>query len=192
MADYYLTQKDVQDYGTELIDLTQRSALHAIAPHLANLEQQNAELQRRLAKEARHRLDQQVERMVPDLWEVDKDPEWRSWLAGVDTLSGRMRQQLLNDAIASTDANRVAEFFRKFQREAGGSQSHASARAAPGRRQASSGRQIYTRPQVAALYEAHRKGAYVGREQEWARQEHDIIAAGREGRIVGGTDVAGK
>jgi hypothetical protein len=33
------------------------------------------------------------------------------------------------------------------------------------------------------LYAAHRKGAYAGREAEWAQQESYIIAAGREGRI---------
>jgi len=42
---------------------------------------------------------------------------------------------------------------------------------------------VYTRAQIAQLYSAHRKGAYVGREAEWARQDLDIIAAGREGRI---------
>jgi hypothetical protein len=30
----------------------------------------------------------------------------------------------------------------------------------------------------------HRKGAYTGREAEWNRQEADIIAAGREGRVL--------
>jgi len=29
------------------------------------------------------------------------------------------------------------------------------------------------------------KGAYAGREVEWARQEADIIAASREGRVSG-------
>ena len=41
----YLTEQDVQNYGNELIDVTQRAALHAVAPQLQELEQQNAELQ---------------------------------------------------------------------------------------------------------------------------------------------------
>ena len=45
-------------------------------------------------------------------------------------------------------------------------------------------RLIYTRAQIAELYAAHRKGAYVGREAEWARQEADIIKAGSEGTRV--------
>ena len=43
--------------------------------------------------------------------------------------------------------------------------------------------QIYTRAQIARLYDQHRRGAYAGREAEWARQAADIIAAGQEGRI---------
>jgi hypothetical protein len=120
---------------------------------------------------------------------VDRDPRWISWLSGVDALTGRARQVLLDDAIASTDANRVAAFFQKFMREAGDTPASA---AAPGRARSSSGKPIYTRSQVTQLYRAHQQGAYTGREAEWARQEHDIIRAGAEGRILGGTDVAGK
>lgn len=53
----WLTQQDVQDYGTDLIDVVQRGALNAVAPHLQNLEQQNQELRQRLAVEARRNLD---------------------------------------------------------------------------------------------------------------------------------------
>jgi hypothetical protein len=38
----------------------------------------------------------------------------------------------------------------------------------------------------------HRRGAYLGREAEWVRQDADVIAAGREGRILGAVDVEGK
>ena len=47
-------------------DFAQRAALRAVAPHLQASEQQNLELQNRLTREARHRLDQQVERAVPN------------------------------------------------------------------------------------------------------------------------------
>jgi hypothetical protein len=57
----YLTQNDVDNYGHDLINVTQRAALHAVAPHLQNLEQQNSDLRQRLAVEARHRLDQALE-----------------------------------------------------------------------------------------------------------------------------------
>ena len=56
----YLTEKDLQDYGPELINVTQRAALQAIQPQLQAVEAQNADLQRRLAVEARRGLDQTV------------------------------------------------------------------------------------------------------------------------------------
>src|SRR6478735_7281483 len=108
----YLTSQDYNDYGPDLVDFAQRAAVHAVAPHLQNLEQQNAELQRRLAREARYSLDQRVEAAVPNYREIDSNPEWHRWLLTVDSLSGRVRQQLLNDAIASGDASRIAAFFR--------------------------------------------------------------------------------
>ena len=90
---------------------------------------------------------------MPNYREVDRDPRWHQWLLQTDPLSGVPRQQILNDAIASTDANRVAAFFRGFKQEAG-NQSSGSAATAPGRASSSSsGRPIYTRDQIAKLYD---------------------------------------
>jgi hypothetical protein len=174
----YLTQADVNDYGSDLVDFAQRAAIHAVAPHLRNLEQQNADLQRRLAKEARHRLDQQVAAAIPNFREIDQDSQWHRWLLQPDSLSGRVRQQLLNDAIANADAGRVISFFRGFQQEHRAGGTHA-----PGRVRPASSKPTYTRDQIRQLYEHHRRGAYAGSEDDWRRQEQDIIAAGREGRI---------
>jgi hypothetical protein len=202
----YVTEKDVQEYGSDLVDFTQRAAVQAVAPHLQALEQQNTELQRRLAQEARARLDMRVEAAVPNYREIDEDPRWRRWLLGIDLLSGRVRQQLLNEAIASANAPRVISFFNGFLAEeaatghsepAPSSRSfrepaiHLSSLAAPGRARPATGgdalmpsdRPTYTRAQIKQLYEQHRRGAYVGREAEWARQDADIIAAGKEGRV---------
>ena len=179
----WLTEQDRQNYGSELLDVSQRAALQALSPELQEIRQQNLELQRRLAVEARRNLDQRVEREVPNYREVDRDPRWLQWLAGTDALTGRPRQVLLNDAIASTDAARVAEFFRKFQQEAGSVQS------APAHSErahtTSSNRPTYTHAQIGELYARHRKGEFAGREAEWARIEHDFFRAQREGRVQG-------
>ena len=205
----YLTDQDVENYGSELIDVTQRAALQAVQPQLAAVEAQNAELQRRLAVEARRRLDQAVEVSVPNYKEIDRNPRWHRWLLGIDVLSGRVRQQLLNEAISSSSAPRVISFFKGFLQEeaaTGHTESAPSAQqpaapraaaiplaslAAPGRARPATGgdtafppdKPIYSRAQIAQLYRLHQKGAYVGREAEWQRQDADIIAAGREGRI---------
>jgi hypothetical protein len=187
----YLTNEDVQNYGNELLDVTQRAALHVVAPHLQHLEAQNADLQRRLAQEARRNLDAAVERQIPNYREIDRDPRWHRWLTGIDVYTGQPRQALLNIAIMDNSTSRVVALFNGFLQEAGDTQQSPPARGqAAGRR--SSGKTFYTRDQVKQLYRAHQQGAYNGREQEWARQEVDIIRAGAEGRILGGTDFAGK
>lgn len=63
--------------------------------------------------------------------------------------------------------------------------------AAPGRARPAGGdtpnvpaeKPIYTRAMIAANYADKRRGAYNGRDAEWARLDADMIAAGREGRI---------
>jgi hypothetical protein len=208
-APAYLTEQDEQNYGRELLDVTQRAALHVVAPHLQEMERQNADLRGQLAREARRALDQAVELSVPNYRDIDRDPRWHRWLLGIDVLSGRVRQQLLNEAISSAQAPRVISFFRGFLNEEAATGHNEPAPsfhqaapprepainlaslAVPGRARPATGgdaalppeRPIYTRAQIRQLYEQHRKGAYVGREAEWARQDADIIAAGREGRI---------
>jgi hypothetical protein len=188
----YLTQQDVNQYGNDLIDLTQRSALHAVAPHLQALEQQNAQLQQRLAREARRNLDQEVERLVPDYRTIDRDPRWHRFLLGIDPFTGQPFQVLLNVAIVDGDANRVATIFRAFMNQAGDTQqSQPTQRGqAPGRR--SSGRPVYSRDDIKRLYRQKQQGAWVGREAEFQKLEYEIIRAGAEGRILNPQDVAGK
>ena len=136
---------------------------------------------------------------MPNWREIDRDPRWLAWLAGRHNFSGDVRQHLLNDrgegrcrvrdapllrhqhfnaAAARGDAESVISFFNDFLK----TRPAAPQPAGP----APTGKQIYTRGDILGLHEQHRRGAYAGREIEWMRIEHDIIAAGREGRIVGG------
>ena len=184
MAPTYLTEQDLRDYGSDLIDVTQRAALHALSPELQEIRQQNAELQRRLAQEQRHRLDQQIERALPDFRERDRDPRWHEWLRGTDILSGRVRQQLLNEATASGNPERVLAFFRSYQREAGGT------RMLLRRHLAGQGLRRPASPAIPASRSANctrrtAKAHMSARDQEWARIENDIFAAQREGRVQG-------
>src|SRR6478672_2372041 len=85
----YLTQDDVNNYGTDLVDFAQRAAVHAVAPHIENLQNQNYALRDRLVQEARRNLDQRVAALLPDYAERDQDPRWHDWLRQRDNLSGR-------------------------------------------------------------------------------------------------------
>jgi hypothetical protein len=182
MSDY-LTQDDVTNYGSDLLNLTQRAALHVVAPHLQNLEAQNAELRQQLAREARHNLDAAVERAIPNYREVDRDPRWHEFLRGVDPFTGQQKQALLNIAIADGSASRVIAIFKGFLQEAGGTQAYSGQ--APAGRTRSSGRPVYTPQQIAEFYSQHRRGLWAGREDQWARLEADFFAAQRENRVAG-------
>jgi hypothetical protein len=179
MSNSYLTHQDVENYGPELIDVTQRAALHAVTPHLQMIAEDNAMLRNRLAVEARHRLDAQVERAVPDYREIDHNPLWHRWLLGIDSLSGRVRQLLLNEAISAGDARRVKEFFAQFKREAGGAQTPAASRSRSSR--APSGQQIYTPKMIGQIYERRRKGEFS--DEAFAKIEADIFDAQKSGRV---------
>jgi len=207
----FLTPKDEEAFGPELLDVAQRAAQQVVAPVVQSLEEQNAELRRRLANQSKVAMDMAIEVAVPNFREIDNDPRWHRWLMGIDLLSGRVRQRLLDEAIAAGSAPRVISFFKSFLNEEAAT-GHIAATppapvarpepprapavplaslAAPGKGVPAGGgdshiqpdKPIYTRPQIASLYEHKRRGAYVGREAEWARLEVDIIAAGREGRI---------
>jgi hypothetical protein len=99
-------------------------------------------------------------------------------MVGTHLYSELSLQHHLDAAVARGDAYSVAEFFRDFLR------THPAAAPQPAG-PAPDGKRIYSRPEILQLHAQHRKGAYKGREIEWARLENDIIRAGREGRIIG-------
>jgi hypothetical protein len=179
----YLTEQDVQNYGSDLIDFSTRAAAHALSPHLAALEQQQQQLRQQVAREQRARLDVAVEAAVPNFREIDRDPEWHRYLLGVDTLSGRVRQVLLNDAIAAGDAARVIQFFRQYQNsgETAG-QTHGQTRRQTRAGAPSGNAQVYTNAMIADLYSRHRKGELTG--PQWDAIEADIFRAQAEGRMA--------
>jgi hypothetical protein len=185
----YLTQNDVYNYGSDLIDFTQRAAAQAVAPHLQALDQQNAELRRQVAEQARKAMHERVEAAIPNWHEIDQDPRWHSWLLQLDPLAGRIRQTLLDEAISTGDAHRVLAFFRGFAAEHGGGEGRSNA-GGTRRARSASGQQVYTREQIKQFYELHRRGKLQG--DEWNRIERDIIAASAEGRVANAVEPRGR
>src|SRR5262252_8093242 len=205
----YLTDRDVQNYGTDLIDFTQRAAIQAVQPRLQYLQGENEDLRQQLAREARMRLDMLVEAAIPNYREIDSNPRWHQWLRLPDPYSGRIRQELMNDAIAAASATRVLSFFKGFLAEdqaLGHSQPEPASQpaapprepavplaslAAPGRARPAGGgdtslpsdKPFYTRAQIKQNYREHQQGRWVGREAEWKRLERELVAAPLGGRV---------
>jgi hypothetical protein len=183
MTTRYLDQNDVDWLGGHhTVGALGRVTETYLAPHLENLQAQQHELRKQLAREQRRRLDQEVYSMIPDLKEIDNRADWKKWLVGVDVMSGTVRQILLNSAINAGDARRVKALVDAFRHDMG-----TPALGQPLYRTQSSRQQrgrVYTRAEVKRLYDDHLRGAYANDEAGWMRQEADIIAAGREGRIL--------
>jgi hypothetical protein len=191
MSDSYLTQKDVDEYGNEMLDVSQRAAMQAVAPYLRHLNQQHADLQARQVRDARRALDEKVAQLVPNYRDFDRDSRWHQWLLGIDLMSGRMRQTLLNEAINSGNVSRVVAFFKQFtalpassfqsngafigDRSTGTSSRTTS-------RRSSNEKPTYDNAAIARIYERRRKGLIS--DDRWPAIEQDIFAAQREGRVA--------
>src|SRR5262249_23092791 len=152
----YLTQQDVDNFGPEILDVVRRGAREAVAPAVNRLERANEELRDRVARETKRNLGQALERVVAKWQGINRDPRWLQWLADHDVYSGQKRQELLNDAVASGDAQRVINFFRGFLREAGAPQQAQAWTGQPRQAPGGTGR-IYTRHQITEMARRRQK-----------------------------------
>jgi len=139
-----------------------------------------------LALEQRRNLEAALDREVPAWREILTTPGWATWMVGTHLYSDRSRQSHLDEAVASGNVYRVAQFFKDFL-----ALKSATTRPAPpppqwGYRSSPRDKPIYSRDDIINASRAFMKGAYKGREAEYEALQADIIRAGREGRVVGG------
>jgi len=189
----YLTRNDVNNFGSDLVDLAQRAALDATTPAINALQQENAALRERLADEAHRGLEQQLDRLLPNWRTINDDPRFHQWLVGTHEFSGLSKQQLLDSAVARGDVGRAIKFFQRFLEEQGAvGRASAGQATAPARRRALTtpdGRPIFTRAEITQRWKLRRQGR-IG-DEAWARWENELCRASAEGRIAGGLDKDG-
>jgi hypothetical protein len=205
-----VTDKDRADYGDGIIDLIHRVAADTVAPQLSTMEQQNKQTNQQLVQDRRQLMYTALDGHVPNWEEINRRPEFKQWLRLRDIYSGKVRQEMLNEAFRAADAPRVANFFKGFITDEATTtgatapvlQPQAPAPAprqaaipletltAPGRARPATGdtqvpadKPIFTHAQIAWFYDQVRRGGYNGREAEKAKDEAAIFAAQREGRI---------
>jgi hypothetical protein len=128
-----------------------------------------------------------LDRSVPGWQTTYADQRFAAWLSAPDDYSGAARSQLLRDAVNKGDGARVAAIYRGFQQEVG--QRAPAYQRTQSRQPASGAKPVYSREQIKHLYEQRRLGRIS--DTTWARQEADIIAAGREGRVTSSFDKYG-
>ena len=132
-------------------------------------------------------IDQALDGAVPNWREINRHPQWLEWLQEPDPYSRVKRQRLLDEAVERGDANRVIAFFNGFLGEAAWRQGAANQQPS---RQAATGQRIYSRSEITRMAALRRQGKID--DQTWARWEHELCAASREGRIAGGLSLDGR
>lgn len=204
-----ITEEDRTNYGPELIDLITRAAKAAVSPDLDGLRQENTQVQQRVMQQARSSVLAALSEVVPDWQDIDRSPEFKAWCRLRDVYSGQVRGNLLNAALRTADAPRVIAFFKGFlaERATTGHIPDPSVPPppAPPPRQAAvaldtiatpgrlhpagtdnpvvTPQRVVSRKEISDFYARVRSGAYAGREQDKMRDEQEIFAAQREGRV---------
>ena len=116
--------------------------------------------------------------------DVARDARWYRWLEGVDPPTGRVRQQLFDDAMARGNYAQARTLAQQFENaRATGTLMLRRATTMP-----SYDKPFYSRQEIRQNYERHRKGQLTG--AAWDRLEHDMIAASAEGRVANAVPLA--
>ena len=121
-----VTDKDVEAFGSDLIDVIDRKAREVaesmVDTRMGELEGENRKLRDQLTGVTERQVvnDRQayfteLARQVPDYEALNVDQGFMDWLADVDPLSGSPRQEYLNKAWTAFDAGRTAVLFNAYK-----------------------------------------------------------------------------
>jgi hypothetical protein len=205
----YITDEDIKNYGPDLLDVTKRAALEAVAPTLTALQEENRRLNQQVSQQRTQSIYEKLDDGLSTWREINDNPRWRTWLRLRDFNSAPLRQEQLNRAMQAADAPRVLDFFQRFLAEevatgqmpaTQSSQPPApepraaavplTTLAAPGRPNPATGnsqvpdsKPVYTHQDISDFYKYVRQGVYNGQEALKVQIENDIFAAQREGRV---------
>jgi hypothetical protein len=196
-----ITQTDISEYGTDLIDLIGRKAsevyqnkISTLEAHLAELRNQLSNVAQTTVKSAQERFADALTTKVPDWESLNVDPNFITWLNQPAPFTKETKLSLLRRASSELDANEAAEFFLEYKKEQTPAQPTAqnpdpNKLVAPGRSKApatkvdnaGSGR-IWTRADIGKLYDDKMAGRIS--QKEFDELERDVFKAQRENRIA--------
>jgi len=183
--------EEIQEFGEPLVDLIRRAAREEVGTK----DQEISELKSQL-KSIKSTSEQSVESTfyeklataIPDWMTINDDPEFHSWLAEHDELTGYQRQELLSQAEKRKDASRVARFFDAFKKTKSKTQVAAvdslESQVPPTTSRADAppqGKKIWTRGEIADFYSRDKRGEYTV--EQSAAIEQDIQEAVRDRRV---------
>ena len=184
-------KEEVEEFGEPLVDLIRRAAREEMSDKDSVIESLKAKLDRFEASNVRTIEVDFYERLassVPDWEEMNKDRGFLDWLAEYDELTGKQRQDSLDDAVSMKDASRAARFFNKWkdmsQKKAATATRSLESQVVPATGTVSTpppGKKIWTRTEISDFYGKARRGEIS--DKQMVAIEADIHAAQLENRI---------
>ena len=173
-----ISEAERQAYGDEALSVMSRAAQEVMQPFADQITQQNRALQQQLQQVKARDVYSTLDQNLPDWRRINQDQDWKDWLAQPDIYNGTSRQQLLNQAFAAGDADRVLQFFRGLL----DSQQSAPA-ARTSRMSADNSQAVITNKQIEDFYDRVRRGLYEGKDKQKMAEEAQIHRAILEGRL---------
>lgn len=185
--------EEIEQYGEGFFDMVQRAAEERFGSERKALMDTIDELKARVDavassydENSKVTFYTELTRLAPDWKTVDENTVWRTWLAEYDPDARRQRQELLNDAMASGDAEYVANLIAKWkatQRSAPAPKLESMTTPSTARStttpQVTKGK-VWTSAEVDQFYSDYARGKIS--DTEGARIEQDIALAVKEGR----------
>ena len=203
-----VTDKDVEAFGSDLIDVIDRKAREVasqmVGTEMAELKAENQRLHDQLSGVTERQVSNdrrayfaELARIVPDYEAINVDEGFLGWLSEVDPLSGMTRQDYLTNAWNTFDVQRTAALFNTYKQMTAPPPAPAPAAAkqqlqrqvAPGTSKVSTtaptntADRVWSMNEIDQFYKAVARGEYRGSEAEQVRIEAEIDQAVAEGRI---------
>lgn len=203
-AESLVTDKDVETFGGDLIDLQRRVASEVSANierqfqgKLDKLEAENRALKEQVQSTGNQvgelTFEQRLSSAVPDFAAVNRDPRWIEWLAEVDPMTRGPRRNLAQDAYAKGDVDGVAHYVKLFRDtlapapKQNDKKSELERQVAPSRTNSTvpstPQAKVYSNAQIEQLWAEVRQKSIRGRIDEANQLEAEITAAYMEGRV---------
>lgn len=122
-----VTDADVTQYGSELIDLMRRVASEAAGAHMGHVQNVVAQevsavradvanVQHTQATLTRKSYEDGLTNAVPDWQAINATPEWLNWLKEFDPILGTTRQAAVSQAYDAYDVPRTVAFLKQYLR----------------------------------------------------------------------------
>jgi hypothetical protein len=116
-----VTQKEVEEYGQELMDVVGRRAAEVYEPllqqvvgELQQVKRQIGGVQNTVVYDARVQMYKDLEREVPDWDTINNSQQFGAWLDQIDPISHQTRRSFLNAAHNNNLTGQVVDIFRGF------------------------------------------------------------------------------